>query len=271
MRISKNLSLLAVLVGLVSAAAPSAAANSGSAPPIEQIIENFIDKETEFSKARESYTYRQTVKVLEYSNSGGVRGRFELVQDILFGPDGKRIERVVYAPPNSLKQVILTPNDMQDLRNVQPFVMTRAEAPSYRIDYLGEQQVDEIETYMFSIKPKKMEKGKRYFEGQVWVDQLGLQIVKTYGKGVGVRRRNDDEQFPRFETYRDQVDDNYWFPVYTYADDTLAFQSGPQKIKMIIKYEDYKRFQGTATITFGEVVDDEAEQGAETPQNAPPR
>lgn len=275
MRISKNLSLLALLVGLVTVAAPGVSGNSGSTPPIEEIIENFIDKETEFSKARESYTYRQTVKVLEYANSGGVRGRFELVQDILFGPDGKRIERVVYAPPNSLKQVILTPNDMQDLRNVQPFVMTRAEAPSYRIDYLGEQQVDEIETYMFSIKPKKMEKGKRYFEGQVWVDQLGLQIVKTYGKGVGVRRRNDDEQFPRFETYRDQVDDNYWFPVYTYADDTLAFQSGPQKIKMIIKYEDYKQFRGTATITFGEVVDEseqgESEQGTETPRNAPPR
>jgi len=275
MRVFKNLSLLAVLIGLVTAAAPSVSGNSGSTPPIEEIIENFIDKETEFSRARESYTYRQSVKVLEYSNSGGVRGRFELVQDILFGPDGKRIERVVYAPPNSLKQVILTPNDMEDLRNVQPFVMTRAEAPSYRIDYLGEQQVDEIETYMFSIKPKKMEKGKRYFEGQVWVDQLGLQIVKTYGKGVGVRRRNDDEQFPRFETYRDQVDDNYWFPVYTYADDTLAFQSGPQKIKMIIKYEDYKKFQGTATITFGEVVDEteqgETEQGTETPQNAPPR
>ena len=85
---------------------------------------------------------------------------------------------------------------MQDLRDVQPFVMTRKNAHEYRIDYLGEQQVDEIETYMFSVKPKKIEKGKRYFEGQVWVDKIDLQIVKTYGKGVGHRKKNDDEQFP---------------------------------------------------------------------------
>ena len=153
---------------------------------------------------------------------------------------------------------------MEDLRSVQPFVMTRADADDYRIDYLGEQQVDEIETYMFSVKPKQMIKGRRYFEGQIWVDQLGSQIVKTYGKGVGLRRKNDDQQFPRFETYRDQVDDEYWFPVYTFADDTLAFKSGPQKIRMIIKYEDYKQFKGTATITFGDVLDEEGQGTAGT-------
>ena len=154
---------------------------------------------------------------------------------------------------------------MEDLRSVQPFVMTRANASEYRIDYLGEQQVDEIETYMFSVKPKKLVKGKRYFEGQIWVDQIGLQIVKTYGKGVGVLGKNKDEQFPRFETYRDQVDGHFWFPVYTRADDTLAFKAGPQKIRMIIKYEDYKKFKGTAVITFGDVVDEGEENEGRQP------
>ena len=258
-----HLALLAVAAFAI--ALPGWAAKTDGDLTVEEIIEAFIDKETEFSKARESYTYRQSVKVLEYNNAGGVRGRWEVVQDILFGMDGKRIERVVYAPVSTLQNILLTPNDMEDLRSVQPFVMTRAEAPEYRIDYLGEQKVDEIETYMFSVKPKKLVKGKRYFEGQVWVDQLGLQIVKTYGKGVGVLRKKNDEQFPRFETYRDQIDGNYWFPVYTRADDTLAFKSGPQKIRMIIKYDNYKRFQGTATITFGEVVDEGTEQEGPQP------
>lgn len=250
---------------LAGMAQPALAAKTDSPVPIEQVIENFIQKETEFAKARESYTYRQTVKILEYNNSGGVRGRYEVVQDILFGNDGKRIERVVYAPPSTLKQLLLTPNDMEDLRSVQPFVMTTANASDYRVDYLGEQQVDEIETYMFSVKPKKLERGKRYFEGQIWVDQLGLQIVKTYGKGVGLLKKNNDEQFPRFETYRDQIDGHYWFPIYTRADDTLAFLSGPQKIRMIIKYENYKKFEGTAVITFGEVVEDEEENEGQEP------
>ena len=147
--------------------------------------------------------------------------------------------------------------------------MTRDTASEYRIDYLGEQQVDEIETYMFSVKPKKMVKGKRYFEGQIWVDQEGLQIVKTYGKGVGILKKNQDQRFPRFETYRDQIDGSFWFPVYTRADDTLAFQSGPQKIRMIIKYEDYKKFAGSATITFGEVVDESENENENEEGNQP--
>ncbi len=249
----------------ISALLPLSATETDGGVPVQKIIDSFIAKETEFSKAREAYTYRQSVKVLEYSNSGSIRGRWEVVQDILFGSQGKRIERVVYAPPSSLQNILLTPSDMEDLRSVQPFVMTRANADEYRIDYLGEQLVDEIDTYMFSVKPKKLTKGKRYFEGQIWVDQLGLQIVKTYGKGVGVLGRNKDEQFPRFETYRDQVDGNYWFPVYTRADDTLQFRSGPQKIRMIIKYDNYKRFKGTSVITFGDVVDEDGQGDTEQP------
>lgn len=257
MRFGKPFLCLALAALIGSPSDLSAADETESGVPVDEIIQNFIDKETEFSKARELYTYRQSVKVLEYNNSGGVRGKYESVQDILFGGDGKRIERVVYAPVTTLRNIIMTPEDMEDLRSVQPFVMTRDTAPNYRIDYLGEQQVDEIETYMFSVKPKKMVRGERYFEGQIWVDQLGLQIVKTYGKGVGLLKKNQDQRFPRFETYRDQIDGTFWFPVYTRADDTLDFRSGPQKIRMVIKYDNYKKFKGTATITFGEVVEEE--------------
>ena len=252
---------------LALAAAPAApAATAQPEVPVERIIDSFIDKETEFAKAREAYTYRQTVKILEYGNDDRVRGRFELVQDIIFGPDRERTERVVYAPVSTLQGLILTPNDMQDLRDVQPFVMTRENAHEYRIDYLGEQQVDEIETYMFSVKPKKIEKGKRYFEGQVWVDKIDLQIVKTYGKGVGHRKKNNDEQFPRFETYRDQIDGRYWFRIYTSARDTLQFKNGSIQMRIIIKYEDYKRFGGEATTTFGETLEGGAAEETEEQQ-----
>ena len=117
---------------------------------------------------------------------------------------------------------------------------------------------------MFAVKPKKMVQGKRYFEGQIWVDDRDLQIVKTYGKGVGLLKKGSDNQFPKFETYREQIDGKYWFPTYTAANDTLHFQSGPQRIKMTVKYEDYKRFEGRSTIQFGDVVDEKA------PTAAPP-
>ena len=113
---------------------------------------------------------------------------------------------------------------MQDLRDVQPFVLTTDEVPKYYIRYLGREQLDEIDCYAFAVKPKKMEQGQRYFEGIVWVDDQDLQIVKSYGRGVGLLKRNEDNQYPKFETYREQIDGKYWFPTYTIANDTLHFQ-----------------------------------------------
>ncbi|MGA1996818.1 MAG: hypothetical protein ABSH45_13655, partial [Bryobacteraceae bacterium] len=153
----------------------------------DEIIRKFAAKEAEFAQARNNYTYRQSVKLQELDPGGNpTGGQWELVEDILFSLEGKRIEKVVYAPVQNLQNIILTPEDEQDLRNVQPFVLTTAEIPDYDVKYLGREKVDEIGCYTFSVKPRKMVQGKRYFEGEVWVDDRDLQIVKTYGKGVGV-------------------------------------------------------------------------------------
>ncbi len=220
----------------------------------DEIIRKFAAKETEFQKARENYTYRQTVKIEELDYDGNPHGRYEMVSDILFGPDGKRTEHVVRAPMSTLQRIILTPEDEKDLKDVQPFVLNTKDISKYDVKYLGKQKLDEINCYNFSVRPKTMVKGERYFEGEIWVDDRDFQIVKTYGKGVGVRKKNDDNQFPKFETYREQIDGKYWFPTYTHADDTLHFQSGPQRISMTVKYQDYKQFKSDVNITFGDEV-----------------
>ncbi len=111
-------------------------------------------------------------------------------------PEGARIEKVAYAPPNTLTAISLDPGDIQDLRQVQPFVLTTEEVPKYYIRYLGREQLDEISCYTFAVKPKKMESGQRYFEGIVWVDDRDLQIVKSYGRGEGAKQ-NSDHQYPQ--------------------------------------------------------------------------
>ena len=227
----------------------------------DEIIQKFAAKETDFAQARNNYTYRQSVKLEELDGGGNpTGGKWELVEDIIFTPEGKRMEKVTYAPVISLRNILLTPEDEQDLRNVQPFVMTTAEIPEYDVHYLGREKVDEIGCYVFSVKPKKPVTGKRYFEGQAWVDDRDLQIVKTYGKCVGVIRKSSDNQFPKFETYREQIDGKYWFPTYTRADDTLHFKNGDNvRIRMVVKYQDYKRYEGRSTIKYGDVVDDKTQ------------
>ena len=241
----------------------AAAAPEPTKEEIEKVITNFAAKESEFAKARETYTYRQTIKIQEFEGGGQARGRFDLVSDIIFSPEGKRTERIVRAPSPSLVLVSLSPEDEQDLRSVQPFVLTTKDLPKYQVDYLSKEKLDEIDCYVFAVKPRKMESGQRYFQGQVWVDDQDLQIVKSFGRATGILKKGNDQRFPKFETWRAQVDGKYWFPVLTKADDTLQFASGPVGLKMQVKYEDYKQFRSTTTITFGDAVET-------PPANTPP-
>src|SRR5678809_477841 len=111
-----------VLWGAVAAlCAPMWAADTKEADP-QEVIKKFAAKEAEFARARENYTYRQTVKIQTLSDSGVVDGRYEIVEDIIFSRDGKRTEKVVRAPVSTLTRLMLTPEDLEDLRNVQPFV-----------------------------------------------------------------------------------------------------------------------------------------------------
>ncbi|MBV9502261.1 MAG: hypothetical protein JO138_23075 [Acidobacteriaceae bacterium] len=236
---------------------------------IQDIIKKFTQKETEFAIARENYTYRQTTKLQETDPPGGA---WEIVEDVSFDDRNKRTSHVTYAPVVSLEHIILTPEDEQDVRHVMPFVMTNDTLSEYDVSYVGRQQVDEISCYVFNVKPKVLTKDrKRYFDGQIWVDDQDLQIVKTYGRSTGHLNRGEDQQFPKFETYRQQIDGKYWFPVYTYADDTLHFKDGQdQRVKEIIKYDHYKKweFKTNSTITYGGTVDTTTGAPANPPAGA---
>lgn len=253
----------AVCCALISGILAFGAAGEPSPQEIETIIQKFASNESAFLKARELYTYRQTARLLELSAAGSTLGKWEMVWDVIFSADGKRTERVVRSPVPTLKNILLTPEDEMDMRSVQPFVLTSEDIQNYWVRYLGRETLDEIPCYAFAVKPKKMEPGKRYFAGVIWVDDRDLQIVKTYGRARGLLKKNSDQQFPKFETYREQIDGKYWFPTYTIANDTLHFQSGPLPIQQTVKYEDYKQFKADSVITFGDVVD-------ETPKSPTP-
>lgn len=227
----------------------------------QEIIEKFAAKEAVFKAAREHYTYTQQVIVQEMDGHT-VDGEFKEVTDILYDDQGRRIEHVTYAPAPSLKRISLSPADVDDFRNRLPFVLTTQDLPEYSILYAGQQQVDEIGAYVFDVAAKKIEKGKRYFQGRIWVDNHDFQIVKTCGRSVpDVRKKDKEDLSPAFVTYREQVDGEYWFPTYTLADDTLHFSSGDVHIREILKYSSYKKFGVKSRIIY---------QGKEQP-TAPPK
>src|SRR5580704_2635002 len=100
---------------------------------IDQIIQKFAAHEAEFAKARENYVYKQTARIQELDDSGNTTGRWETVSDIIFSSDGRRTEHVTRSPVPTLSKLILTPEDMEDLKSVQPFVLTTDQLPKYLI------------------------------------------------------------------------------------------------------------------------------------------
>jgi hypothetical protein len=224
----------------------------------ETIIQNFAAKETEFQDALNHYTYRRVARVQTIDDdTRKVDGEYYQVDDVIFSPDGKRMEKTVYAPESTLQRVIMTPSDMADIQKGYPFVLTTAELPNYDIKYVGRQKVDEIDTYVFDVSPKQIVKGHRYLLGRVWVDATDLQIVVTNGRMVpDDTRKGKEDLHPPFMTWRAQVDGHYWFPVYTKAEGVLHFSAGhgymsdDVHMRDVIKYTDYKKFGSTSKIIY---------------------
>ena len=226
--------------------------------PVSQIIQNFAAKEAQFRLARANYVYRQDLKVQELDSRNRVLGEYHVISNILFESPGRRTEKIVYAPQSTLKGIQITPQDLEDIRSIQPFVLTTDDLHLYNVKYLGKEQIDEIDNYVFEVSPRVIEEGERYFEGKIWVDDIDLQIVKTFGKAVpDIVKDGQENLFPRFETYREQIDGVFWFPTYTRAVDTLNFSTGSKRIRQVIKYEEYKQFGSDVQLTFGDEVDEE--------------
>jgi len=213
---------------------------------VQDLIQKFAGQEAIFKEARNHYTYTQEVTV-ETVDGDSVDGTFKETTDVLYDDQGKRIENVTYAPMNTLTRVSLTKEDFDDFRNHLPFVLTTEDLPEYNIIYAGQQHVDELDTYVFDVAPKKVDKngGPRFFQGRIWVDNRDFQIVKTCGKNVpDTHKKGQENLSPKFVTYREQVDGQYWFPTYTRADDILHFRDGggDVHIRETLKYTNYKRF-----------------------------
>ena len=249
-----------------------------SAPtiPAQQIIDEFTAKESLFRTAMANYTYERSVKVETINDDGKVDGQYFQVTDISFDPTGKRFEHVVLAPASSLERVQMSPADFQDIEERLPFVLTKEDVGQYNLSYVGKQKVDEVDTYVFDVKPKVIEKNKRYFQGRIWVDQHDLQIVVTNGKNVpDDLRKGHEDLSPPFTTYREQIDGKYWFPVYTKGDGVLHFSAGngylSQDVHMreTLKYTNYKQYRSSFRVIFeGQDVTNNGNSG--TPGQQPP-
>jgi hypothetical protein len=221
------------------------------APPktvsVQDVIRKFGAAEAIAKEERLHYTYKQDV-LMQTLSGKDVTGEFHEVTNVSYDEKGKRHEEVAFAAQKSLRGIQLTQEDVEDIHTFMPLMLSSEDLQQYNLSYAGQQRVDDLDTYEFHVEPKKQEKGKRYFQGRIWVDAQDFQIVKVCGKSgpekVQVKKKDRSELHPAFVTYRQQVDGRYWFPAYTRSDDTLKFKPESVHLREIVKYSGYKRAGG---------------------------
>jgi hypothetical protein len=217
------------------------------APPknmtAQELIQKVAAEETKVKEARTHYVYTQDVLVQTLSGKS-VDGQFHEIASVSYDGKGKRSENVMFAEQSTLRGISLSQQDMDDIRVFMPWILTSEEVPQYNLAYAGQQHLDDLDTYVFHVEPKKEEKGKRYFQGRAWVDTRDLQVVKLCGKSVPdvvhVKKNQSMDIRPMFVSYR-QVVDGHWFPAYTRVDDILHFQVQAIHMREIVKFTGYKR------------------------------
>ena len=218
----------------------------------DQIMRRAAASESELKIARLQYAYTQEIKV-QTLRQGVMRGdflpdgEFRQIAEVSYGPNGHRIENVTFAPVSTLRRASMTQEDFDDILERTSFVLLPETLPHYSYHYMGEQRVDELETYVFDVAPATVQKDRRYFQGRVWIETRDLAIVKSCGKTVPdlvlppKKKRGTENIHATYATYRDHIDGKYWLPVYSRSDDYLHFRSGDVRIREIVKFSNYRK------------------------------
>ena len=212
----------------------------------DRIVSAFTAKETEFRNALAQYSFKRDAVVQTIGAGGQVSGEYHRTSQLAFDDSGKRIEKILFFPTPTLRAIGVSTEDLDDLFGVQLFALEASKASLYNFKYAGKERIDELDLHVFDVSPKTLPDPKkvkdRLFQGRLWVDTEGYQIVKTRGKGVPEPK---NRPLPTVETYREEIDGRFWFPTYAYADEELILGSGQVvKIRLRIRFSEFEKVTG---------------------------
>jgi hypothetical protein len=216
------------------------------------VVHNFISTEKKFRDTLVHFSFKRNVTLQTIGPDGNITG--EYVRNSIFVLDdlGRRVERVVYHPASTIREMKITKEDVQDLAGSQLFGLETenltAGGSSYDFAYEGEETIKGRPAYVLAVSPKQEpdphEMRTRFFVGHVWVDAVSFQIIKLRG----ITEPHGKQRFPMFETNRDLQIEDRLFPSTTTADDVLHFPGQDVHYRVQVKYYDFKRFASRVSI-----------------------
>jgi hypothetical protein len=216
--------------------------------PIPEIIKRFSENEDLMLRAHGAYGYQKVVRVEELDDNGKPAGTFQFTTVLAQTPDGHTYERELKRPETTLNVLNLEPESLNPLLKLPPLPFTTAQLVHYDLKYLGTQKLDELNTFIFRVEPKQVERQRAYFKGVIWVDDQDFVIVKTMGHWVSELGEISTDNFPFkfFDIYRENVQGKIWFPSYLRSDDSINTKNGLVHVRLIVRWEKYEPRAATA-------------------------
>lgn len=224
-------------------------------PGAAEVVAGYLRAESAAREELKGYTFLRDVVIQTVDEKGEVSGEYRRVSRLVFDDRGGRVERVISFPKPTLKNLNITPEDLADLSGLQPFGPDLSESGRYRISYKGEVLEGGERLQVLRFCPAAGVSW-RAFRGEVFVRASDQRVVRVRGKSLP----EGEQRFPAFETRRERVDGTHFFPTYTYADDLLVFPRTRVRMRMTVRYSDYRRFLGKVSIV------EEGEPGQNRPR-----
>jgi hypothetical protein len=130
---------------------------------IPDVIQSFAAKEKEFKEAYEQYAYTRDVTVTA-SCHGARPGIYHLVVDVTLEAKSKRVEKVK-AADSTLQCIAIEKEDLDHFRDQSLFLLTTDAISGYQINFVGQQQQDNLRFYVFDVSPKSIQVGPAAVRG----------------------------------------------------------------------------------------------------------
>lgn len=148
---------------------------------INRIVTNFTTKEKEFREALSNYVFNRYAVIQSIGLGGQITGEYRRDSFMTFASDGTRFEKILFSPMPTLKDLIITPEDLGDLGGINAFALEARNIDLYNFTYLGKEKIDELDLYVFDVTPKVIPDPKksdlRVFSGRIWVDEDRKSVV----------------------------------------------------------------------------------------------
>lgn len=190
-----------------------------------------------------NYSYSAELTIQTVSQADIITGKYYRFSQITYDRDGTRRERVQENSSTLPNGIYIGTETAENLTRIYHFMITSETFKQYDVDYVGRERIDELNTYVFDVKPRfklpdKSDKNReRYLKGRIWIDNEDHCVVKVAGEPVP---EQSGHQAPKFETYFQNYG-SAWFPAYASGVDFIRVEGYFNRVVINLRYTGYKK------------------------------